>query len=201
MRRVLALILPALVLAAGGAGATELQAPRLTTTIPPKVARTCAQARPRSPIRLVCPPLVPVSGYRRYPGVSGFELGTDGLPSPPPPADRFYSLGFNAGDGGPVCWHWIAGMGTAAAISWFVLSDARNVVKGKPRLLDTISVAGRRVAIWRFPDYPAGGPFGGHDVAITASGRYYAFASVHGHLGGVSARMAAALARKADALR
>jgi hypothetical protein len=75
-------------------------------------------------------------------------------------------------------------------------------VEGKPKRVKTVVVERRQVEIWRFPDYPAGGQFGGHFAAITRSGRYLAIASVHGYENsGVSARMAVALARKADAAR
>jgi hypothetical protein len=83
-----------------------------------------------------------------------------------------------------------------------VLSDTRNEVKGKPKRVGTLIVEKRRVEIWRFPDHPAGGQFGGHLAAITRSGRYFAIASVHGYdTADASARVAVALARKADALR
>ena len=127
-------------------------------------------------------------------------LGNTSIPPVKPPADRIYLVGFNAGDGGPTYWHWIAGMGTLQAIRYWVLSDAHNEVKGKPRCVKTILIGHHRVGIWRFPDYPAGAEFGGHFAAITPSGPYLAIASIHGYdSAGVSARMAVALARKADA--
>jgi hypothetical protein len=70
-------------------------------------------------------------------------------------------------------------------------------------VIDKTLVIGRRqVEIWRFPDYPAGGQFGGHFAAITRSGPYLAIASIHGYDNAdASARMVVALARKADAVR
>ena len=119
-----------------------------------------------------------------------------------PPADRIYLLAFNGGDSGPTYWHWIAGMGTPQAIRYWVLSDARNEIKGKPTRVKTVLVGRREVEIWRFPDYPAGGQFGGHFAAITGSGPYLAVASIHGSdSANASARIAVALARKADASR
>lgn len=183
---------------AGSASQVETQAlPRLTTKVPRFVTRLCAPARARSPIPLVCPPLVPVTKYRRFPGVSGVLLGN----STPvkPPADAIYLAGFNAGDSGPEYWHWLAGIGTPEAIRYWVLSDARNEVRGKPKKVDVVRVQGRRVEIWRFPEHPAGGQLGGHVAAITRSGRYLAIASIHGYdAAELDARMAVALARKAD---
>jgi hypothetical protein len=119
-----------------------------------------------------------------------------------PPADRIYLLSFNGGDSGPTYWHWIAGMGTPEAIRFWVLSDARNEVKGKSRRARTVLVGRRLVEIWRFPDYPAGGQFGGHFAAITRSGPYLVIASIHGFdSADASTRIAVALARKADAAR
>jgi hypothetical protein len=92
-------------------------------------------------------------------------------------------------------------MGTPAAVRYWVLSDAHNEVKGEPKRFRTIRVAGHAVDLWRFPDYPGGGQFGGHVAAITRSGPYLAIASVHGQDPVGSARMAVALAERADALR
>ena len=62
-------------------------------------------------------------------------------------------------------------------------------------------VGERKVEIWKFPEYPAGGAFGGHIAAITRSGQYLAIASIHGENADADARMVVALARKADAAR
>ena len=143
-----------------------------------------------------------MSRYRTFAGLSGVLLGNTNKPPVKPPADRIYLVSFNSGDSGPTYWHWIAGMGTPQAIRYWVLSDAHNEVKGKPKRVKTVVVERRQVEIWRFPDYPAGGQFGGHFAAITRSGPYLAIASIHGYENsGVSARMAVALARKADATR
>lgn len=180
----------------------ESVSPRLTSTVPRSVAHVCASGRTRSPLPLICPPLVPLTKYRTYPGASGVLLGNTNRPPVQPPADRIYLLAFNGGDAGPAYWHWIAGMGTREAIRYWVLSDARNEVKGKPRRVQTLLVGRRSVEIWRFPEHPAGGQFGGHIVAITRSGGYLAIASVHGlDTTDASARIAVALARKADAAR
>jgi hypothetical protein len=176
--------------------------PRLTRDVPRFVANMCATARrSHPPIPVVCPPLVPTTKYRPVAGSSGFLLGNTGVPRLKPPLDRIYLLGFNGGDSGPVYWHWIAGMGSPRAIQHWVLSDADNEVKGKPTRLMPKMIAGRRVEIFRFPDHPAGGQFGGHYAAITSSGPYLVVASIHGENANKSASMAVALARKAEAGR
>src|SRR5262245_40719733 len=90
-------------------GAQIDPAPKLTRDVPRFVLRHCAAARKTSPLRVVCPPLVPVTKYRTFPGVSGTFNGNE------PPA-KIALLGFNGGDTGPVFWHWIAGIGTQAGI-------------------------------------------------------------------------------------
>lgn len=177
------------------AGDRSSSPPRLTRDVPRFVTQWCVKGRSRSPIRVVCPPLVPVTAYRKFPGVSGVLTLNE------PPA-KIYLLGFNAGDTGPTYWHWIAGMGTPAGINRWVLSDAQNVVRGKPKLLRVMTLHSREVKIWRFPPYPGGGQFGGHVAAITRSGPYVAIASVHGYdTADASARVAVELAQKADAVR
>ena len=196
----LALVASVLTLAGAAAASSTERAgavPPLTTRVPPLVTRLCTSARARSPIPLVCPPLVPVTKYRTFPGLRGVLLGTMNIPPLKPPADKLYLLSFNAGDDGPFYWHWLIGMGTPEAIRYWVLSDAH-----KPTRVKVLRVEGRRVEIWRFPNYPAGGEFGGHVAAITRSGPYLVIASIHGYnTADADARMAVALARKADASR
>jgi hypothetical protein len=198
---VLAVLLSVVAQLDAAGGRQGVASPRLTSNVPRFVTRVCASGRAASPIPLVCPPLVPVTRYRAFPGLSGVLLGNTNRPAVKPPADKLYLLGFNGGDSGPTYWHWIAGMGTPEAVRYWVLSDARNEVKGKPTRMKTVTVGGRKVEIWRFPDFPAGGEFGGHVAAITRSGPYLAIASVHGDDPTGSARMVVALARKADASR
>jgi hypothetical protein len=189
---------------AGGTARTESlgSSPQLTRDVPRFVTQICNSGRAKSPLPLVCPPVVPVSKYRRYAGSSGVLLGDTNIPPVKPPADDIYLVEFNGGDAGPTYWHWIAGMGTPQAIHYWVLSDAHNEVKGKANRVKTLVLEGRLVEIWRFPDYPAGGQFGGHFAAITRSGPYLAIASIHGYNSAVaSARMVVALARTADAAR
>ncbi len=187
---------------AGAASDRSSSPPPLTRDVPRFVKQVCASGRATSPIRLVCPALVPVTKYRPQPGSSGVLLGNTNTPPLKPPADRIYLLGFNGGDSGPTYWHWVAGMGTREAIQYWVLSDAHNEVKGKPKRITTLVVDQRKVEIWRFPMHPAGGGLGGHVAAITRSGPYLAIASIHGYdTANISARVAVALARKADALR
>jgi hypothetical protein len=176
--------------------------PPLTRSVPHFVTGLCTRTRSRSPIPLVCPPLVPVTKYRRFPGLSGVLLGNSIIPRAEPPAEAIYLLGFNGGDSGPTYWHWVAGMGTPQAVRHWVLSDGRNEVKGRPTRVKVLRVESHRVEIWRFPDYPAGGQLGSHVAAITRSGPYLAIASIHGdNTAAASTLMAVALARKADATR
>jgi hypothetical protein len=75
-------------------------------------------------------------------------------------------------------------------------------VRGKSRRVSTLQAGRRLVQIRRFPDYPAGGQFGGHLAAVTRSGPYLAIASIHGFDNAeASGRIAVALARRADAAR
>jgi hypothetical protein len=60
-----------------------------------------------------------------------------------------------------------------------VLTDFNNVVEGEPTLVRTTTVRGRRVAIYHFPPYPAGGPNGGHWAAFIHIGGEVVFASPH----------------------
>jgi hypothetical protein len=207
MRRTPTVLGPSLLLAlVVGVAADRVGAsaspPPLTRNVPRFVTQICATARQsRPPLPIVCPPLVPTTKYRPFPGLSGVTLGNTSIPRLKPPTDRIYLASFNAGDNGPTYRHWIAGMGSPEAIRYWVLSDARNEVKGKPKRLRTVLVGERKVEIWKFPGYPAGGAFGGHVGAITRSGPYLAIASIHGDNADADVRMVVALARKADAAR
>lgn len=188
-------LLSGLALAILGISASEAsgragQSPKLTRHTPQFVQGECAKALLAAPVRFVCPPLVPVSKYIKRPGLYGtFNGNEDGA--------KITLVSFNHGDVGPGYWHWIAGLGTSAGINRWILSDAQNVVKGKPRLFQRRSLDGHEVKIWRFPPHPAGGQFGGHDVAITRAGSLFAVGSVHGKSAVSSARMAVALAKRA----
>ena len=48
-----------------------------------------------------------------------------------------------------------------------------------PELIRTLSRLGRRVSIYHFPPYPAGGPNGGHWAAFIHAGDEVVFASPH----------------------
>jgi hypothetical protein len=122
-------------------------------------------------VRVVCPPLVPDVPLTRSPGLWGASVPHDD--------PRFYMLSFNNGGlpGGKR--HWIAGGGQAGAVEKWVLTDFDNVVKGNPTLIRTTTVRGRRVSIYHFPPYPAGGPNGGHWAAFIHVGGEIVFASPH----------------------
>jgi hypothetical protein len=87
--------------------------PHLTRNVPRFVTQVCASARrSRPPLPIVCPPLVPVTRYRPFPGSSGVLLGNTNIPRLKPPTDHIYLLSFNGGDSGPAYWHWMAGIGS-----------------------------------------------------------------------------------------
>jgi hypothetical protein len=174
--------------------------PPLTTRVPALVSAVCTSARRSSPLRVVCPPLVPVSRYVKIDGLYGAFVGSQGRPRVTGAKRLLYLVGFNAGDNGPGFVHWVAGMGSSEAIRYWVLSDARNVVRGRPKLVRTLLRDGRQVDVWRFPAYPAGGQFGGHMVALAHTRSRLALASIHGYESAEACiRMAIALARKAEA--
>jgi hypothetical protein len=156
--------------------ATRLDSARLkeldlTYDVPPLVRKACVDASRRAAVRVVCPPLVPDVPLTRSLGLWGSSVPHDD--------PRFYMLSFNNGGlpGGKR--HWIAGGGKAGAVEKWVLTDFDNVVKGNPTLVRTTTMRGRRVSIYHFPPYPAGGPNGGHWAAFIRLGDEMVFASPH----------------------
>jgi hypothetical protein len=143
----------------------------LTYEIPAQVRQACAEARRQAQVRVVCPRLIPDVPLTRSAGLWGAII--------PPDEPRFYMLTFNNGGlpGGKR--HWITGGGEAGAVQKWVLTDFQNVVKGDPKLVRTLSRSGRRVSIYHFPPYPAGGPNGGHWAAFIKVGDEIVFASPH----------------------
>ncbi len=139
---------------------------------------------------MVCPTLVPATRYIRVAGLWGT------LSSSP----SWWGITFNNGDNGQGYVHWIAGGGTMKAIRYYVLGDSQNEVKGLPRLVSHRKLSGFSVAIYTFPAYPAGGPNGGHTLALVQCGGLGLFASIHssiwsGYVAAVTA-MAVDLARR-----
>jgi hypothetical protein len=147
---------------------TELD---LTYEIPAQVRRACADARRWAEVTVVCPPLIPDVPLTRSAGLWGATV--------PPDEPRHYMLTFNNGGlpGGKR--HWITGGGETSAVEKWVLTDFDNVVPGDPELVRTLSRDGRRIAIYHFPPYPAGGPNGGHWAAFIEVGNEVVFASPH----------------------
>lgn len=141
-------------------------------------------------LRVMCPRLVPDAPLlTKYgPGTFGlFESSQGG----------FYAITVNNGGDnprGPLSLHWIVGKGSWTEIRTLILSDKQNVVKGKPTFLGVHVLHGRRARLYRFPAYPAGGPFGSHTIAFVRAGGTVAFASVHGHHLDASIAMAVAYA-------
>ena len=166
----------------GEAGqSTSVSAPRLdparlrkldlTYDIPALVQEACADARRMATVRVACPPLIPDVPLTKSVGLWGAIVFHD--------EPRFYMLTFNNGGlpGGKR--HWITGGGKASVVKKWVLTDFNNVVEGEPTLVRTTTVRGRRVSIYRFPPYPAGGPNGGHWAAFIQVGDELVFASPH----------------------
>lgn len=172
----------------------QTHAVRLTRQIPPLVRRTCKQLAAHTEIGVVCPPLVPRSRIVPISGLYGF-LSASEVRTPRPAPSSFWSMSFTGG--GPFgTIHWIVAKGTAAAVRHWVLSDSQHAVKGLPLRAGVIRLRGLAATIYRFPDYPAGGEYGGHLAAVVRRGRNLYVASIHGHKDArASALMAAEMAR------
>jgi hypothetical protein len=93
--------------------------------------------------------------------------------------EPFYILTFNNGGPGGLL-HWIVGGGQADVVERRLLTDVSNEVKGNPTLMRRVAIAGWSVLIYRFPEFPAGGPNGGHWAAVVRIGDEMVFASLHG---------------------
>jgi hypothetical protein len=151
--------------------AARLRRLELTYEVPALVRRACAEARRPAEVRVICPPLVPDVPLTRSEGLWGAIVPID--------EPRFYMLTFNNGGLPGGRRHWITGGGEAGAVEKWALTDFDNVVKGDPELVRTMTVRGRRVSIYHFPPYPAGGPNGGHWAAFVQVGDEMVFASPH----------------------
>ena len=144
----------------------------LTYRVPRQVRQACAEARRLASVRVVCPRLVPDVPLTKIAGLWG-SIVIDAEP-------RFYMLSFNNGGlpGGKR--HWLTGGGLARVVDKWVLTDFANEVKGEPKLVRRLNVRGRRVLVYRFPPFPAGGPNSGHWAAFVRSDDEVVFASLHG---------------------
>lgn len=145
---------------------------RLTRRIPAHVRKICAATRRNVRIRVVCPPLVPAGGVVTDPGLSYSDTYRN--------VTDFYALTFNNGEI-PSKLHWVVGAGTPARVERYVLSSRYWDVKGPVQRLGNVQSAGKNVALYSFPEAPAGGIYGSHVVAMTRVGRLRFFASVHGY--------------------
>ena len=157
-------------------GATDrgsgVSAIRLTRRVPAHVRKICVATQRHVRIHVVCPPLVPAGGVVADPGLSyadTYRQVTD-----------FYAMTFNNGEIQNKL-HWIVGAGTVARVRRYVLSSRTWDVKGPVQRLPNVRQAGRDVALYSFPEEPAGGIYGSHVVAMTRVGRLLFFASVHGY--------------------
>jgi hypothetical protein len=169
-RRVVAALV---VIAFGGTvPATVADSPKVIKLVraQPRIVRVaCRESRETARVRVTCPTLIPATRYVRVTGLWG----------PLSSSRSWWGITFNNGDNGPGYVHWIAGGGTMKAMRYFVLRDSQNEVKGLPRLTSRRNVSGYRVAIYKFPPYPAGGPNGGHTLALVQCGERGVFASIH----------------------
>ncbi|MBA3736533.1 MAG: hypothetical protein H0W90_15295 [Actinobacteria bacterium] len=93
-------------------------------------------------------------------------------------------MSFNAGGFDPATGkqtvHWIVGGGTRTAIVHQVLANPQNEVKGNATFIRHLLTLGVGVDLYGMPQFPAGGPFGGHTVAVAHKHGFWTFASVHG---------------------
>jgi hypothetical protein len=159
------------------ASASAVAGARTDSTPPIKLIRAqpkivnaaCRMAQSGVHDRVACPTLIPESRYIHRSGMWG------SLSYPP----DLWWITVNNGDNGPGYVHWMAGGGDMKAIARHVLSDSMNEVKGQPKLVGVRGLSGYRVSIYHYPPYPAGGPNGGHSLALVPClGRGY-FASIH----------------------
>jgi hypothetical protein len=123
-------------------------------------------------VRVLCPKLIPDTPITKIEGLWG-SIVLDAEP-------RFYMLSFNNGDPPGGFRHWITGGGLLPVVEKWVLTDHANEVKGNPQLMRRLRAHNRLVLIYRFPEFPAGGPNRGHWAAFVRVGDELVFASLHG---------------------
>jgi hypothetical protein len=153
----------------GSCWASTPKVVKLVRSQPGIVRAACTEAQKSTHVRVTCPTLIPQTRYVRVPGLWGSLFSSPLL----------WGITFNNGDNGPGVIHWMAGGGTMRAIRYSVLGDSQNVVKGLPRLVSRRLISGHSVATYKFPPYPAGGPNGGHTLALVSCGERGVFASIH----------------------
>jgi hypothetical protein len=157
--------------------ASRLHELGLTRKVPRQVQQACAEARRLSSVRVVCPKLIPDVPLTKIEGLGG-SITFQAEP-------RVYMVSFNNAGGffnRPLegVEHWIVGGGKAGLVEKWILTDFANEAKGDPVLVRTLSREGRRIRVYRFPTYPAGGPNGSHWAAFVRVGDELLFASLHG---------------------
>jgi hypothetical protein len=162
---------------------TEL---RLTRVIPDQVPMACEEARRLVTARVICPVLIPNIPITTTKG----SYGSVTFPDQP----RVYMLSFdkdffhkptNCGEASargncPGVKHWIVGAGDADVVRGWILTDRMNEVAGDAELVRSMTVDGRSVLVYRYPEYPAGGVNGSHMAAFVPVGDQLVFASLHG---------------------
>ncbi len=147
---------------------THVRSVEFTDRVPEKVTKTCARAARRTAV--ACPHIVPPGGVVPDRNLYGYLY---------PPTAHSYDLTFNNGDN-PGRTHWMIGAGAPGNFRRRHLDQSAWVKRGKVVELGTRECAGHQVTGYRFPPYPAGGPFGGHSAAVATEGGREYWASVHG---------------------
>jgi hypothetical protein len=143
---------------------------RLNTRPSPRVTSTCEQARRRTRISVVCPPLLPADGVVADRDLFGAEVKEAG---------DFYLLTFNNGDNvGHI--HWIVGAGRGESVQRAQFNPRVWDVPGRIRRLGKRRYGPWAITFYRFPPHPSGGELGGHDLALAELRGTTYFASLHG---------------------
>ena len=163
----------ALAVAVMGCGAHRHDRPnaagglRLTAAVPAPVLVTCGEAAQATPIRVVCPSLVPAGGVVDH--------------GPQITARDVYTMSFNNGQV-PGHIHWEVGAGTLEGVATAEF-DERDwdapAPKQPARLIGARRCAGLLVMLYRFPQ--SDGQLEGHDIALATVGPITYFASIHGY--------------------
>ena len=164
-----------LVVLLNGCGApyrvSAVHALQLTRDVPARVRAACADAARATPIRVVCPPLVPADGVTGESDLYGPQVLTRDV----------YTLSFNNGQV-PGHIHWEVGAGTLAGVASAEFDERgwdAPAPKRPPALIGGERCGAELIRIYRFPQ--SDGQLEGHDVALATAGGITYFASIHGH--------------------
>jgi hypothetical protein len=149
---------------------------RLHIGTPAGVERWCRTAARDLHRTVACPRIVPDAPLASVAGVTGLLE--------PPSVRGMYGLVFNTGGDDPtsaMSIHWVVGEGTILALRRYILRLPSGRHPAFAPMVARRRVGGLVAMIYRFPDYPQGGAFGGHTVAIVRRREHAYYASVHGY--------------------